>query len=271
MNTQQLYDKLKQFSSTDRMPAMFIGHGSPMNAIVKNKFNRTWREIGSQLPKPKAILSISAHWLTPGETRVTAMESPATIHDFYGFPEELYHQYYNAPGSPQFANKTIEIVRKAHLKKDYEWGLDHGTWSVLIQMFPEADIPVYQLSLDYSRPPEEHFEMAKDLQSLRDRGVLIIGSGNMVHNLQKMRMNAQPFNWAVEFDNKITGYISDRNFNQAVNFKNLGNLSKLAHPTHDHYLPLIYILAIADERSQIMYFNEDFDLSSISMKSFIVL
>lgn len=271
MNTQKLFGILHDLPASAPMPALFIGHGSPMNAIEDNTFSQTWRELGKRLPIPQAILSISAHWITPGEIKVTAMDSPRTIHDFYGFPEELFRQTYPSPGAPDFARDTIEIVKKAHIHEDQEWGLDHGTWSVLQQMYPEANIPVYQLSLDYSKPPAYHYELAQELKALREKGVLIIGSGNLVHNLRTLQMNHSPYDWAIEFDSTITGFIDDRNFMGAVNFLELGNLARLAHPTHDHYLPLIYSLALADSSSQITYFNEDFDLASISMKSFIVL
>jgi len=271
MNTQKLYKILTNLPATKKMPALFIGHGSPMNAIQDNVFSRTWRDLGKWLPYPNAILSISAHWITPKETKVTIMTSPKTIHDFYGFPESLFLQQYPAPGAVDYASHTIELMQKSHVKSDHEWGLDHGTWSVLIQMYPKADIPVYQLSLDYSRPPVYHYEIAKDLKKLREKGVLIIGSGNMVHNLRMMHMNRDPYDWAIEFDRMITGYINNRDFHSAAHFQDLGNLAKMAHPTHDHYLPLMYILALAEEHSNIIYFNEGFDLSSVSMKSFVVI
>ncbi len=270
MNTQQFYKTLQDLPSSDKMPVLFIGHGNPMNAIEDNSFSRTWKEIGRSMPVPKAILSVSAHWITPGETKVTIMDTPKTIHDFYGFPEELFQQTYPSPGAPEFAQQTIDIVKKVHIHPDNEWGLDHGTWSVLLKMFPNADIPVYQLSLDYSRPPEYHFELARELQNLREKGVLIIGSGNLVHNLRTIQFNQKPYDWAIEFDQTITKFIDNRDFKSAVEFLKMGNLARLAQPTHDHYLPLIYSLGQAIEQSEFTYFNEDFDLASISMKSFII-
>jgi len=270
MDSHKLYDILKSFPASGKMPALFIGHGNPMNAINKNKFSRSWIDLGKRLPKPNAILSISAHWITPGEIKVTAMESPKTIHDFYGFPEKLFQQEYPAPGATEYAAQTIDLIQRAHVQTDHNWGLDHGTWSVLLRMYPDANIPVFQLSLDYSKPPEYHYELARDLKTLRNKGVLIIGSGNMVHNLRTMRMDGEPYAWAIEFDQTITAFINDRDFKSAVEFQKLENLAGLAQPTHDHYLPLIYILALADNQSEIAFFNEDFDLSSISMRSFII-
>lgn len=271
MNTQQLYRRLLDLPDSSPMPVLFIGHGNPMNAIEDNVFSKTWAEIGQSLPQPKAILSVSAHWITPGEIKVTSMEKPRTIHDFYGFPNELFEQQYPAPGAPDLARETIEIIKKAHVDTDLKWGLDHGTWSVLLKMFPEANIPVYQLSLDYSMPPAWHYEIAGELQKLRKKGVLIIGSGNLVHNLHTIQFNHQAYDWAVEFDQKIAQFIDDRNYRDAVDFLKLGQLARLAQPTHDHYLPLIYSLGQADVQSEITYFNEGFDLASISMRSFVII
>ena len=262
---------LKQLPNTETMPVLFMGHGSPMHAIEDNIFSRNWREIGQNLPKPKAILSVSAHWITPGVTKVTAMEAPKTIHDFGGFPQTLYQKQYPAPGSPDFAQQTIELVQKTHILADDEWGLDHGTWCVLIQMYPEAEIPVYQLSLDYAKPPQYHYELAQELQALREKGVLIIGSGNMVHNLQALQFENKPYDWAIEFDQRMTALIDAGNHHEVVNFQQLGNLAKMAHPTYDHFLPLIYTLAQQDQQERIDYFNDDFDMSSISMRSFILM
>lgn len=269
--THQTWQKLLGgFENTDKMPLLFVGHGNPMNAVLDNSFSKTWKEIGQKIGTPKAILSISAHWLTRGKTMVTAMEQPRTIHDFGGFPDVLFEQQYNAPGSPDMAKATIEMVRKTHIEADENWGLDHGTWSVLLPMFPEANIPVFQISIDYNRPPQYHFELAAELKKLRKKGVLIMGSGNLVHNLQRMRMNGHPYDWAIEFDNKMKDFIDDRNFQAVVDFQQLGTLANLAHPTYDHFLPLIYSLGLIDNDDEIHYFNDSFDLGSVSMRSLLV-
>jgi len=250
------------------MPILFIGHGSPMNAIENNSFTAGWITLGKKLPVPKAILCISAHWLTSG-TYVTAMQKPRTIHDFSGFPKELYNQTYPAPGSLEFAEKTKQLVKTPKIIPDYEWGLDHGTWSVLLPMFPEAIIPVFQLSIDYSKPPRYHYELAQQLISLRSAGILIIGSGNMVHNLRMMNYKANPYDWAVEFDNKITSFLETGDYKSVIDFQNLGNLADLAQPTIDHFIPLLYVLGLIDKTDKTQFFNIGFDLASISMRSII--
>lgn len=256
--------------NSDTMPLLFVGHGNPMNAILDNDYSRTWRELGRNLPAPKAILSISAHWLTRGGTKVTSTSTPETIHDFGGFPQQLFDQQYPAPGAPDFARQTIELVQKTHIEADQSWGLDHGTWSVLLPMLPEATIPVYQLSIDYSKPPRYHFELARELKKLREKGVLIMGSGNLVHNLRLMANTDQPYDWTVEFDAKMTAAIDERDFDRVVDFQNLGQLATLAHPTYDHFLPLLYTLGVVDEKDEIAYFNDSFDLGSVSMRSLLV-
>ncbi len=263
-----VYKTLQQNPNTDEMPVLFLGHGSPMNAVTDNAYSRNWRAIGQHLPKPTAILSISAHWITPGQTKVATTQTPETIYDFGGFPQILYEQTYPAPGSPDFAQQTIELVQKTHVLPDERWGLDHGTWSILLQMYPEAQTPVYQLSLDYAKPPQYHYELARELTALRNKGVLIIGSGNMVHNLRALQFEAAPYDWALEFDKTMTGFMDNGNYQAVVDFQKLGTLSRLAHPTHDHFLPLLYILALM-EGDELDYFNDDFDLASISMRSFI--
>ena len=265
-----LMNQLNEGGYSERMPVLFVGHGSPMNAIENNAFSRGWSETGKRLPRPKAILSVSAHWVTPGSTRVTAMENPKTIYDFYGFPDELYRVKYPAPGSPEMALETVNQSKTVHIYSDHDWGLDHGTWSVLARIFPGADVPVFQLSIDYRKSPEFHFNLASDLKKLRDKGVLIIGSGNMVHNLRALYPgNTKPVDWAAEFDSKITSRINDRNFKEVTGFLNLGELARQAHPTYEHFLPLIYSLGFIYEKEEIRYFNEGFDMGSISMKSII--
>jgi 4,5-DOPA dioxygenase extradiol len=252
----------------ERMPLMFVGHGSPMNAIENNIYTKTWSELGRVLPAPKAILSISAHWLTTG-SYVTSMELPPTIHDFGGFPKELYTQTYPAPGSPVFAEKTQKMVIFPQIISDLKWGLDHGTWSVLLPMFPLANIPVFQLSIDYSKPPEYHFKLAKQLSFLRDEGVLIMGSGNMVHNLGMLNFESKTYDWALEFDQKITTLLETEDFQSIINFMDFGSLTKISHPTIDHFLPLIYVIGIRQKSDKLEFFNEGFDLGSISMRSLI--
>ncbi len=246
------------------MSFLFVGHGNPMNAILDTEYGREWERVGQTLPRPTAILAISAHWLTPGSTRVLAVDVPRTIHDFGGFPQELFDQQYPAQGSPEFAKKTIELIRKTEAAEDYRWGLDHGTWSVLKKMYPEADIPVYQLSIDYSQPPEYHYQLAKDLVELRNHGVLILGSGNIVHNLTAIGRN---YGWAAEFDGIMEQHLSNHNHKGVVDFLKLGELARLAHPTHDHFLPLIYLIGLQTENDEISYFNESFDFGTISMRS----
>jgi len=261
---------LNDLKTTDKMPALFIGHGSPMNAIEDNQYRRSWQELGKILPKPKAILSISAHWITQGSTKVTAMEKPRTIHDFGGFPDELYQQQYPAPGSPTLANETIGMVSNASVLPNFEWGLDHGTWSVLLPMYPKADIPIYQLSIDYSKPFQFHYDLGLQLKSLRDKGVLTLGSGNIVHNLGAISNTAKPYDWALEFDSKIKGFIDNSNHQGVIDFQNLGSVARNAHPSYDHFIPLLYILALQEKVERVNYFNESFDLGSLSMRSLMI-
>jgi len=248
-----------------RMPVLFVGHGNPMNAIEDNEFSRAWEEIGRDLPRPKAVLCVSAHWETNG-SRVTAMEKPRTIHDFYGFPDELNAKEYPAPGAPEWAEKTRKILRKATVKPDLDWGLDHGTWAVLCRMFPKADVPTFQLSLDRTRPAQDHYDIGRELAPLRDQGVLIVGSGNMVHNLRLMEWRDKPFDWATRFDSKLRKLIEDRDHKALINYKDLGQDARLAIPTNEHYLPLLYTLALQNEGEKLSFFTEKVTLGSISMR-----
>ena len=267
MKLNDLKNITDEFKKSERMPLLFIGHGNPMNAIEENAFSNAWRELGRKLPKPQVILSISAHWLTRG-TKVTAMEKPKTIHDFSGFPEKLYQQQYPAPGEPELAKQTQALALKHHIVLDDEWGFDHGTWSVLIQMFPKADIPVYQLSIDYSQPMEYHFQLAQEITSLREKGVLVMGSGNIVHNLQAISFDYnKPYDWALEFDAKISKWIETGDHQSIIEFQKLGQVAKLAHPTYDHFLPLLYVLGFQNKKDFPKFFNDDFDMSSVSMRS----
>ncbi|WP_372679910.1 4,5-DOPA dioxygenase extradiol [Desulfosarcina sp.] len=261
---------LKSGSETGPMPVLFVGHGNPMNAIQDTAFSTVWDALGPRLPRPEAILCISAHWLTPGETRVSVTTRPKTIHDFSGFPYQLFEQRYPAPGAPGIARQVLELVDDRRVIADDRWGLDHGAWSVLGRMFPAADIPVFQLSLDYRMTPMDHYQMASQLKPLRDQGVLIMGSGNLVHNLKAMRSDGQPYDWAVAFDGKMAEFMDRGEDLAVVNFQKLGDLAKKAHPTWDHILPLVYTLAQRDETDRVNFFNAGFDLASISMRSVIL-
>src|ERR1043165_2039876 len=235
MSTLSALTKLGEaLSPSARMPVMFIGHGSPMNAIEENAYHKSWQAMGKTLPRPQAILSVSAHWITKG-TKVTGMSHPKTIHDFGGFPKKLFDQQYPAPGSPELAKLTQELVTYSHIQTDESWGLDHGTWSVLLPMYPAADIPVFQLSLDYDQPPRYHYEIGKQLNKLRDKGVLIIGSGNLVHNLGMIdwATSGKTFDWALEFDTKFTEWINKGDHASIMNYqKILGKTATMAHPSY---------------------------------------
>jgi len=264
---QNLYKSLgKSNGNGIVMPVYFIGHGSPMNAIEDNLFTRGWKHAAAHIPRPAAILCISAHWETKGSF-VTAMDHPRTIHDFYGFPDALFRKSYPAPGAPEFATLTIDQVKKTHIERDFEWGLDHGTWSVLCRMFPMADIPVYQLSLDATKPAKWHYELGRELAELRKRGVLIIGSGNMVHNLRLMRMDIEGFEWAEEADAKLATLISKNDDEGVVNFTSTGRAAELAVPTNEHFLPLLYTLGLRGKNDQVSFFNDKLVMGSISMRS----
>ena len=252
---------------TPRLPALFVGHGSPMNAIEDNAWSRSWRDLGERLPTPQAILCVSAHWMTRGATLVHVGEHPRTIHDFGGFPAALYAQQYPAPGAPDVA---AAAGRLASLQPDLQWGLDHGAWSVLMHLFPQADVPVFQLSLDLAKSPQAQFELARELKSLRERGVLLVGSGNLVHNLRRMQPGGPPYEWAEEFDARMTAAIERRDYAAVIEAEKLGELMRLAHPTTEHFLPLLYALGVADAADELRWFNQGFDLGSISMRSFVL-
>ena len=273
------FERIASLRKSDRLPVLFLGHGSPMNAIGDNEYRRSWQalgdEFGSKMARPQLILCISAHWLTDGWW-LTGMDRPKTIHDFGGFPQELFDQQYPAPGDAAAARAISLVVRQrasAPLGLDTgEWGLDHGSWSVLKPMFPDADIPVIQLSMDYSRAPEDHYALAQQLKGLRERGVLIVGSGNIVHNLQRMQRGAagsQAYDWALEFDQTIGGYLQQGNLAALQKFQKLGALAKMAHPTYEHYLPLLYAAGAVDAKEPMRFFNTSFQGGSISMRSVV--
>jgi len=257
--------------NTPRMPVLFVGHGSPMNAIEENEFVQGWRNLGNTLPHPKAILCVSAHWETRG-TYVTAMPNPKTIHDFGGFPKALYEVEYPAPGSPELANEAKQAITKTIVGLDEKWGLDHGAWSVIRRMYPEADVPVIQMSLNYSQTPQYHYDLAKELSALRNKGVLIIGSGNMVHNLRmvawdKINESEYGFAWAIEANNKFKTLIESGDFKSLIDYANLGREVQLAVPTPDHYLPLLYALALKEENEAVSFFNDKPVMGSLTMTS----
>ena len=252
-------------------PVLFIGHGSPMNGIEDNEFSRTWAKFGQEIPKPKAVLVISAHWLTNG-TQITAMENPKTIHDFGGFPQALFDVEYPAKGSPELAEATSKLITSTHVGLDHDWGLDHGTWTVVSHMYPNADIPVLQLSIDYNKPAQYHFDLAKQLKTFRNKGVLIIGSGNMVHNLRmiawdKMQEPEFGFDWAIEMNTIFKDKIANSDFQSLINYEKLGSAAKLAIPTPDHYYPLIYSIALQDKQDEITFFNDKLVGGSLNMTS----
>ncbi len=252
------------------MPAVFVGHGSPMNAVEASPFRDAWAETARRLPRPSAILCVSSHWETRG-TAVTASPRPPTIHDFAGFPEELYAVRYPAPGDPALARAVIERVTTAAVRADPERGLDHGAWSVLTAMYPEADVPVVQLSLDTSRPPVVHQALARELAPLRDRGVLVVGSGNIVHNLGLLDPGRPDgYDWAVRFDAAVVGWIESGDTAALADYDRLGRDARLAVPTPEHYLPLLYALALRDPAEPVAFFNESFVMGSISMRSLII-
>lgn len=249
------------------LPAIFFGHGNPMNALMNNRYTEAWRAVGRSVPRPKAILSISAHWYVPG-TGVTISTAPRTIHDFGGFPPELYRVLYPAPGDPELARRIQKLLAPLPVVLDDNWGLDHGTWSVLRHVYPNADIPVVQLSIDESQSAAVHFEIGKKLAPLRSEGVLIVGSGNLVHNLHTYawgRHTVDPYDWAVHFETMAREMMSAGEYRPLIDYETLGREAILSIPTPDHYLPLLYVLATRQNSEQITYPVEGVDGGSISM------
>jgi 4,5-DOPA dioxygenase extradiol len=249
------------------MPAIFVGHGNPMNALLKNSYTDGWASIGNSIPRPKAVLAISAHWYISARA-VTANSVPQTIHDFGGFPKELYQVVYAAPGSPELARRVQELLDPVSVELDKSWGLDHGTWSVLRHVFPEADIPIVQLSIDEREPPQFHYEIGKRLAVLRTEGVLILGSGNIVHNLHSYAWGMQgvdPFDWAVRFEKKARELLLKGDDAPLISYERLGRDAQLAIPTPEHYLPLLYVIAARKEGEQVRFPVEGVDGGSVSM------
>jgi 4,5-DOPA dioxygenase extradiol len=272
MHLTDLKKTTDNFSNGNTMPVWFIGHGNPMNVLEDNAFTKSLYSTATSLKeKPNAILVISAHWLTRKGTFVAVTEKPETIYDFYGFPEAMYKVKYPAPGAPAVANEVKEIVASAQIEEDKDWGLDHGAWTVLKHAFPDAEIPVFQMSIDYSKPSDYHFKLASELQSLRKKGVLIIGSGNIVHNLRQANFynaNAPAYSWAEEFDQISKQKIMSREFNDLIHYKNLGQAAELSIPTPDHYYPMLYSLGLITDKDEVKFTYEEIQNASVSMRCF---
>ena len=261
---QQLKRDLKKSAP---MPVVFIGHGTPMNAIKENAYTDSWMELGKNLPRPQAILVISAHWMTSGSTLVDISSKPRTIHDFGSFPQKLFEQQYPAKGHPALAKKVAELLSEIDAKTDDTWGLDHGAWTVLKFMYPDANVPVFQLSIDLSQDLEWHLSIGKYISELRDHGVLILGSGNVVHNLSQVRLDGEAHDWTLEFDNGFVSAIEDRDMKKLTCIAPA--LLDIAHPTLDHYIPSIAIAGASTSKDKLHFITEGIDLGSISMRSFI--
>ncbi|MBN8576082.1 MAG: 4,5-DOPA dioxygenase extradiol [Cytophagales bacterium] len=271
MKLKELSALTARVTASEKMPVLFLGHGSPMNAIEENEFVAGFRKTGKELPRPNAILVVSAHWETRG-TFVTAMQNPKTIHDFGGFPKALFEVQYPAPGSPELAQETKNTIKKTEVGLDHSWGLDHGAWSVVKHLYPNADIPVIQMSIDHYQTPKYHYELAKELAALREKGVLIIGSGNMVHNLRmvawdKLNTPDFAFDWALEASDKMKQAILNGDHNQLINFSAQGSAFQLAIPTPEHFLPLLYALALKAENEPVSLFNDKALGGSLTMTS----
>jgi 4,5-DOPA dioxygenase extradiol len=251
---------------SEKMPVLFVGHGNPMNVMEDNEFSRAWDAAGKALPKPKAIICVSAHWVTRG-TMITAMDKPRTIYDFYGFPPEMYEIRYDAPGAPDLAEQVRRIIKNAEVKPDLNWGLDHGTWTVLKRMFPKADVPVIQMSLDANIEAQKHYDISRQLKELREEGVLIVGSGNIVHNLRMARFDDSAYDWAVEFDQRIANWISQNELEPIIHYENGDQAAALAINSAEHYVPLLYTLALKDENEPVSFFAEKVTGGSLSMRS----
>ncbi len=250
-----------------RLPSIFFGHGNPMNALAQNPYTRAWSDTGKGLPRPRAILCVSAHWYVPGSA-VTISSAPRTIHDFGGFPSELYEVQYPAPGDPQLAERVKRLLAPVPVQFDSRWGLDHGTWSVLSHVFPNADIPIVQLSIDETQPPQFHYDIGRRLAELREEGILIVGSGNLVHNLHTYawgRHLPEPYDWAVKFENRARELILAGDHPPLIRYEQLGREAMLSAPTPDHYLPLLYVLGTQSDREPVAFPVEGVDGGSISM------
>ncbi|WP_231427961.1 4,5-DOPA dioxygenase extradiol [Pedobacter sp. Leaf250] len=262
----------QRLPQTDLMPTIFIGHGSPMNGIENNEFSQSWADLAKNIPIPKAVLVVSAHWYTHG-TFVTAMDFPSTIHDFGGFPQALFDVQYPAPGNAKLAAEIPDLVHATNVGLDHDWGLDHGTWTVVKHMYPDANIPVLQLSIDYTKSPEQHYEIAKEIYALRKKGVLVLGSGNMVHNLRMLSwemINGGGYDWANEMNDKFKNLIANGDHKPLIDYRNLGADAMLAIPTPEHYLPLIYTLGMKNDSEEVSFFNDKAVGGSLTMTSVLV-
>lgn len=262
-------DLLDQLKPSPKMPVVFLGHGNPMYAITDNEFSKNWRLLGARLPRPQAILCISAHWETRGTTLVQVGEQPKTIHDFYGFPQAMFDVQYPAPGAPEVSRDVAAILKDHEGHESMEWGLDHGAWSVLGHLFPHADVPVFQLSVNMSLTLTEQYELATQLGQLRERGVLVMGSGNVVHNLRSIRQDGSQQDWAVEFDQSFALGLEQGDHRSLMDYQAMGSIFKQAHPTAEHYAPAIYCAALARSDDQLSFFNQKIDMGSLSMRSFV--
>ncbi|MDD4405096.1 MAG: 4,5-DOPA dioxygenase extradiol [Parabacteroides sp.] len=276
MNFDSLHSATNALKSTAPMPVLFVGHGSPMNAIEINEFSDKWRVLGKELPRPSAVLCISAHWETRG-TQVTAMQFPETIHDFGGFPQALFDVSYPANGNPELAKQIRQEMTGANIGLNVDWGLDHGCWSILTHLYPDATVPVLQLSLDYTIGAQNHFNLAKQLAFLRSKGVLIIGSGNMIHNLRQLRFSPTlglnevfGYDWALEMTDLLKQKIMDEDYNALINYEKLSLAARLAIPTTDHYFPLLYALALRTKDDNVSFFNDKILAGSIGMTSVLI-
>ncbi|MEL6375837.1 MAG: 4,5-DOPA dioxygenase extradiol [Pseudomonadota bacterium] len=270
MSVAQSLSKLKDaLPASDRMPIVFLGHGNPMNAIEDNAYTQSWTALGQTLPRPKAILVISAHWMTRGSTLVDISAVPETIHDFYGFPQDLFDVQYAATGDPKLARDVATLLASHHAEGDETWGLDHGAWTVLRYLYPEADVPVFQLSIDVTKPLAWHLEIGAQLRELRDRGVLILGSGNVVHNLGALNWDGRPHDWALEFDQFFADRLSDRDLHALTDRSGMGALYRTAHPSSEHYIPSLTVAGAATEKDQLYFMTDGIDLGSLSMRSFV--
>ncbi|MDQ2720530.1 MAG: 4,5-DOPA dioxygenase extradiol [Bacteroidota bacterium] len=253
------------------MPVLFIGHGSPMNGIEDNEFSKRWTQMAKEIPTPSAVLVVSAHWFSKG-TSITAMDFPETIHDFGGFPQPLFDVQYPAPGNPVLAKETASLLHSAHVELDHDWGLDHGTWTVVRHMYSDAKIPVLQLSIDFTKGPQYHYDLAKELYALRKKGVLIIGSGNMVHNIRlaawdKINEPEYGYDWALKMNDTFKQLITDGDYKPLINYESIGAESRLAIPTPEHYLPLLYTLGLRGNKDNISFFNDKAIAGSLTMTS----
>ena len=269
MNLKTFGNTILNEKDTERMPALFIGHGSPMNAIQQNAFTQALTKAGKELPRPKAILVVSAHWQTRG-TYVSVTDKPETIYDFGGFPDELYRVKYPSPGSPALARETKDAIKSTTVLEDTKWGLDHGAWTILKHLYPAADIPVFELSLDYTKSPEYHYKLAQELNVLRDKGVLIIGSGNIVHNLGMLNWKdpAAKFDWSVEFDTRVKEMLLNRQHEGLIHYEKMGEAARLSVPTNEHYLPMLYAAALQQNKEQLSFLYDSIEMGSISMRCF---